>query len=130
MKTDGEINSTMQNCSEFLNYKMNIMECEGLQTVQNSAILQWHTCEGLQTVQNRAILQWHTCTTDTLTRTKRNKCKCQGMVMNFFFKSTVGKTRRNRIKNEIFVDNAGIQKTFSTSCTHTRTSIRNEHSIS
>jgi len=43
MKTDGEINRTMQNCPEFLNYKMNIMECEGLQTVQNNAILQWHT---------------------------------------------------------------------------------------
>lgn len=55
MKTDG----TMQNCSEFLNYKMNIMECEGLQTVQNNA-----------------ILQWHTCTTDTLAHTKRKgKCK-------------------------------------------------------
>lgn len=49
MKTDGEINRTTQNCSEFLNYKMNIMECEGLQTVQNNAILtvthtyHWHT---------------------------------------------------------------------------------------
>lgn len=43
MKTGGEINRT-QNCSEFLNYKMNIMECEVLQPLQNNAILQWHTC--------------------------------------------------------------------------------------